>query len=560
MGKLKGFAMLPWFSAILLGFATYALATSSICSVNSINAILAATEGSPRALEVRHIASNGTYGQVGDIAYPANATNLPSLCLTWVNVTSSPTSSYTFGLMLPDVWNARFLAVGNGGFSGGVNWQEMGVGARYGFATMSTDTGHNSTGQDMTWALGNHEAKKDWAGRSLHGSTVVAKKIVEGYYAGKTLERSYYSGCSTGGRQGIKSAQDYPEDFDGVLAGAPAWWSTRQQLWQLKVGAINLPKDSPGFIPPAMFSAISDEVLEQCDGSDGITDGIIMDPAKCNLRLEKLLCTPSRTANSSSCLTKPQLETLQQLYLPLIEFDANVHKLEYLYPNFGVGSEMQIPSSLGQNNAPSLYGTDYAAKYIFDDAAWDWHTNFSYATFVDADRLNPGDVNALRYDLSTFHARGGKVITYHGYADGLIPPGASRLLYDNTYTEMASCGVELDDFYRLFFVPGMQHCGGSVYDAPWYFAGSGQGTTLNGLARQDVWPPPGYGDGQHDALLALMEWVERDLAPESIVATKFKNDTIEKGALRQRPICKYPGQAHYTGSGDVHNATNWACN
>lgn len=556
---MESLAVLLRFSAMLVGFATYVLAATSPCDVDSINAILAATEGSPRVLEAHQIASNGTSGQVGDIAYPANATNLPSLCLTWVNVTSSPTSSYTFGLMLPDAWNARFLAVGNGGFSGGVNWQEMGVGARYGFATMSTDTGHNSTGQDMTWALGNQEAKKDWAGRSLHGSTVVAKKIVEGYYANKTLERSYYSGCSTGGRQGIKSAQDHPQDFDGILAGAPAWWSTRQQLWQLKVGAINLPEDSPGFIPSAMFSAISDEVLRQCDGSDGIADGIIMDPAKCNLRLEKLLCTPNPRSSSSSCLTKPQLQTLQQLYLPLIEFDADVHQLKYLYPNFGVGPEMQMPSSLGQNNSPSLYGTDYAAKYVFDDAAWDWRSNFSYTTFVDADRLDPGDVNALQYDLSAFHARGGKVITYHGYADGLIPPGASRLLYDNTYTEMAGRGVELDDFYRLFFVPGMQHCGGSVYDAPWYFGGSGQGTTLQDLARQDAWPLPGSGDGQHDVLLALMDWVEKGQGPESIVATKFKNDTIAKGIWRQRPICKYPGQAQYIGSGDIHNATNWAC-
>ncbi|KAK8043862.1 ferulic acid Esterase/Feruloyl esterase [Apiospora phragmitis] len=539
------FAKLPRFPAILLVLVTCVLAATSPCSVDSISTTLAATEGA-HVLEAHQISSNGTFGQAGDIAYPANATNLPSLCLTWVNVTSSLKSSYTFGLMLPDVWNARFLAVGNGGFSGGVNWQGMGVGARYGFATMSTDTGHNSTGQDMT----------------LHGSTVVAKKIVEGYYAGTAaLERSYYSGCSTGGRQGIKSAQDYPEDFDGILAGAPAWWPTRQQLWQLKVGAINLPEDGPGYIPPTMFSGISDEVLQQCDESDGIADGIIMDPMKCNLRLEKLLCRPSRAGNSSStCLTKPQLQTLQQLYLPLIEFDADVHKLDYLYPSFGVGSELQMPASFRQDNAPSLYGTEYAAKYVFGDAAWDWRTNFSYATFVGADRLSPGDVNAVRHDLSEFHGRGVKLITYHGYADGLIPPGASRMLYDEAYAAMAATqGVELDDFYRLLFVPGMQHCGGGVYDAPWYFGGSGQGAILQDLGRQDIWPLPGYGDGRHDALVALMEWVERGQTLESIVATKFRDDTAEKGIVRQRPICKYPGQAHYTGSGDIHNATNWAC-
>ncbi|KAK8131972.1 hypothetical protein PG999_000145 [Apiospora kogelbergensis] len=556
---MGSFAVLPRFPAILLGLATSVLAATSTCSVDSINALLAATEGA-RVLEAHQISSNGTFGQVGDIAYPSNATNLPPLCLTWVNVTSSPTSSYTFGLMLPDNdWNGRFLAVGNGGFSGGVNWIEMGVGARYGFATMSTDTGHNSTGQDMSWALGRPEAKKDWAGRSLHGSTVLAKKIIEGYYSGTALQRSYYSGCSTGGRQGIKSAQDYPEDFDGILAGAPAWWSTRQQLWQLKVGAINLPEDSLGYIPPVMFGAISDQVLQQCDGSDGIVDGIIMDPTKCNLRLEKLLCTPAHAGNSSTCLAEAQLQTLQQLYLPLIDLDADVHKLEYLYPSFGVGSEQQMPASFGQNNAPSLYGTEYAAKYVFDDAAWDWRRDFGAATFAAADRLDPGDVNAVHHDLSAFHARGGKLLTYHGHADGLIPPGASRLLHDRTYAAMAARGVALDGFYRLFFVPGMQHCGGGVYDAPWFFGGGGQATTLTDLASQDVWPLPGFQDGEHDILRALVEWVEEDKAPQRIVATKFKNDTIAQGVLRQRPICKYPEQAQYVGNGDINIAANWEC-
>jgi feruloyl esterase len=172
--------------------------------------------------------ANGSFGQAADIAYPTNATNLPALCAVIINVTSSASSSYTFGLFLPDEWNERFIAVGNGGFSGGINWFSMGAVAPYGFAVVSTNTGHNSTGQDMTWALNNPETKADWGYRAMHGSVVLGKLVTDAYYGGE-LKYSYYAGCSTGGKQGMKEVQMFPEDFDGVLVGAPAWWSTHQQ-------------------------------------------------------------------------------------------------------------------------------------------------------------------------------------------------------------------------------------------------------------------------------------------------------------------------------------------
>ncbi|KAF2644120.1 tannase and feruloyl esterase [Massarina eburnea CBS 473.64] len=465
---------------------------STQCSIENISGFLT-QDDQAEVLMAHSISSNGSFGEVGDVAYPQNATYLPSLCVATINVTSSSTSSYTFGVFLPDDWNKRFLAVGNGGFNGGINWYAMGTGAKYGFATISTSTGHNSTGLDMSWAINNPASKSDWAGRSLHGSTVLAKEIVEGYY-GNAANKSYYSGCSTGGRQGVKSAQDHPEDFDGILAGAPAWKSTSQQLWQLKVGAINLPEDGPGYLPVGMFAIISQEVLRQCDWSDGIADGIIMNPKHCNFRPEKLLCTPS-SANQSACLTAPQVSTLKQLYLPLVQMDANVNTLTYIYPNFGLGSEVQMPSSFGSNNEPSAYGTDYAKYYLFDDPDWDWKTSFNYTTFTEAERLNPGNVNANNFNLSTFHGRGGKLIQYHGYADGLIPTEASQVLYDETWITMAEQGVDLDDFYHLFFVPGMQHCSGSVYDAPWYFGGSEQSSNLE-TNGQHAFPVPGVDNAK----------------------------------------------------------------
>ncbi|KAI1333623.1 tannase and feruloyl esterase [Xylariaceae sp. FL0016] len=547
-----------WRNAVrlsLLAWVSRVAATTSSCSVESIDAFFS-DEDAAQTLMVTHLGPNGTFGQANDIAYPTNATHLPALCVALVNVTSSPTSSYTFGLFLPDDWNSRFLAVGNGGFSGGINWYDMGTGVKYGFASMSTSTGHNSTGQDMGWALNNPEVKRDWAGRSLHGSVVLSKKIINGYY-GVAANTSLYSGCSTGGRQGIKSAQDHPEDFDGILAGAPAWHSTNQQLWQLKVGAINLPEDSPRYIPTSAFAMISDEVLRQCDGSDGMKDGIIMDPNRCNFRPEKLLCGPN-PSNQSACLTAAQVSTLKQLYMPMIEFDADVHDLTFMYPNFGVGSEIQMPSSFGQNNTPSLYGTEYAKYFIFDDPSWDWETSFNYSTFVEAATINPGNVNALNYNLSAFHSRGGKILTYHGYADGLIPTDASRELYDQTWTEMALQGVDMDEFYRLFFVPGMQHCSGSVYDAPWYFGGNNHASLLEENGQHEF-PLPGRNESDHDALLALMDWVEAGTAVERLVSVKFNNDTVSKGVLRERPICKYPMFAAWDGTGDADWASSWAC-
>ena len=411
-----------------------------------------------------HVPANGSFGQAADIAYPINATNLPALCAVIVNVTSSATSSYTFGLFLPEDWNQRFIAVGNGGFSGGINWLSMGSVVPYGFATLSTSTGHNSTGQDMTWALNNPESKADWGYRAMHGSVVLGKQLTSAYYSRK-LCYSYYAGCSTGGKQGMKEVQKYPSDFDGVLIGAPAWWSTHQQLWQLTVGIINLPEGSPSYIPYSMFPLISNEVLRQCDASDGVLDTIIMDPKKCNFHPQALLCHPGQ--NTSTCLSPEQIKTWEALHRPIADINNT-----FVYPNFELGSDAQIPGSFGVygTNAPSLYGTSYVQNYILDDASWDWKT-YNYSVVEIADSLNPGSTNAADFDISPFYERGGKLLHYHGLADGLIPTGASELLYNNYLYNMSAKGINLDDFYRFFLVPGMQHCSGSVGNAPWYMGG-----------------------------------------------------------------------------------------
>ncbi|KAJ5718576.1 ferulic acid Esterase/Feruloyl esterase [Penicillium malachiteum] len=481
-------------------------------------------------IEAVRISAGGSFGQgAADTAYPYNATDLPASCGIIVNVTSSVTSAYTFGLVLPDQWNKRFMAVGN----------SMGSLIPYGFATMSTNTGHNSTLQNMNWALNNDESKKDWGYRAFHGSTIPAD-----YYNGK-VSYSYYAGCSTGGKQGMKEVQRFPEDFDGVVVGPPAWWSTRQQDWQLRVSMISLSENGTNYIPYDLFPIIGEEVMRQCDKSDGIVDGIIMDPKSCNFYADALLCTA--TSNQSMCLTAPQIRTLEALYRPLVDVNNT-----WIYPNFGLGSEDQMTSSFGDvgTNAPSLYGSEYYAKYILNDADWDWQ-NYDYSIIELADFLNPGDTNANDFDLSEFRARGGKLLHYHGLVDGLIPTGASEYLYQQYLSTMNERNISLDDFYRFFLIPGMQHCQGSINDAPYYIGGF---QTLTGTVGV-----PGYQDREHDVIRALMDWVEKDVAVDKIVATKFKNDAPSEGVVRQRPLCPYPKKAVYKGKGDINMSENWSC-
>ncbi len=490
---------------------------------------------------------NSTYGHAADIAYPVNATGLPPFCAVEFNVSSSPTSSYTFALFLPNECNERFLTVGNGGFAGGINYLDMGAGLLYGFAVISSNCGHNSSSADGTWALNNPEARTDWGYRALHGSIVIAKQVVSAYYS-SSIKYSYYSGCSTGGRQGLKEVQMYPDEFDGVLAGAPAWWTTHIQTWTVKLGTYNLPNNSAHFIPVSLFPIIGAEVLAQCDGVDGLVDGIITNPAMCDFHPEALLC--NSTSNKSTCLTSPQIDTLYSIYNDYVDTNQT-----FVFPHLELGSEAQWPVLLsGATNSPNPLGTEYVQDFLLNDPSWPWQ-NFDYSIVQLADQLNPGNATADDFNLAPFHANGGKLLQYHGLADGLIATGSSPYFYNHVLRTLVPQGIQLDDWYRFFLVPGMQHCAGSAVNAPWYFAGANQAGGL-GTSVHSV---PGFMDPEHDVLLALMNWVENGTAPAQIVATKFVNDTISMGVEKQRPLCMYPKVgATYLG-GNPNVTGSWTC-
>ncbi|KAI1127075.1 feruloyl esterase B precursor [Nemania abortiva] len=523
--------------ASMLGLVAGGSLVRAQCAPETFAAILAdkteATVNFAYAIPV-----NGSFGQgPANIPFPANATRLPALCAVGIKVKSSESSSYNFGLFLPDTtWNERFLATGNGGYGGGINWPEMGEYSHYGFATMSTDTGHLSAPFDGTWALNAPETVIDWGYRAMHGSVVLSKYIIKNYYAGSDgIKYSYYASCSTGGRQGLKEIQVDPESFDGISVGAPAWWSTHlagSTLWQ---GLYNYGASDPKHISPSLFPAIAAEMKRQCDPQDGLVDNIVSDPFSCDFDFESLLCTGT---NSTTCLTAAQLTTLYKFYNNWVDTNQ-----DFVFPGVTLGTDATFLMA-----SVSTLGSDYFRNFVYNDSTWDY-TKFTYKDVQFADTINPGTAAPDNFDLSPFLNRGGKILKYHGTADNLIPTGSSVYFYKKVLQTLRPKGINLDDFYRFFLIPDMGHCSGSV-TGPWY-TGAG---ALTGSTHS----VPGYEDAEHDIILALMKWVEEGDAPNKLIATKFVNDTATLGVQSQRPLCVYPKQAKYI-SGDPNLPGSWEC-
>lgn len=416
---------------------------------------------------------------------------------------------------------------------------------RYGFAAISTDTGHNSTTGDGTWADKQPDKVENWGHLAMHGSVVLGKQITASYYK-QNATYSYYSGCSTGGRQGLKEAEYYPEDFDGIVAGAPAWWTSHLQPWTVRIALYNLPTTADYHIPAALFAVLNAEVIKQCDPQDGVVDNIVSDPRGCNFQPSTLLC--GANSNATSCFTGPQLDTVYNLFSDYVGKNNKI-----IFPSFYLSSEGQ--PFLVAGNAPNSLGTQYVQYFLGKGANWNF-TDYNDDIITLSDSINPGNAT-VGFDLSRFHAKGGKVLSYHGMSDPLIPTGSLPYYYDHLTRALKPKGIDVDEFFKYFLVPGMGHCSGTTASmkAPWYFAGANQQPVLG----PDVYSVPGFEDKEHDVLKAIMAWVEEGEAPEYIIGTKYVNETSHDQVMRQRPICIYPKQAKYTGEGDVNDAANWEC-
>jgi feruloyl esterase len=474
-------------------------------------------------------------------------TTVPAHCEVRGIARPTSDSEINFEVWLPPaaVWNGKYLQHGNGGWAGSVpRWTLVGPLAR-GYAAAATDDGHVSKGPmpDATFAIGHPEKLIDFGHRAVHETARQAKVILEAYY-GRAVAHAYFNGCSDGGREAMMEAQRYPEDFDGIVAGAPANNWTRHFtgfVWnELALGA------KPGLLPASKLPVIQKAVLAACDGLDGVKDGLLEDPRNCHFDPAVLACASGGA--EAECLTAAEVEAVKKIY----QGPVNPRTGEQIYPGYDPGTEADSSGWRAWITGPiqKMFGNSFYAGAVYENPKWDWHSIDFDRDLRFADEKVGGILNSYNPDLRSFRAHGGKLIQYHGWGDAAIAPRDSIAYYEKVrgFLEQfpdprAGAGKAMESFYRLFMVPGMGHCG----------AGSGPNHFGNDdIPDATVWPQ----DADHDVVLALDRWVTAGVAPEKIIGT---GQTGEKGGKMTRPLCVYPKIARYKGAGDTNDASNFEC-
>jgi feruloyl esterase len=443
-------------------------------------------------------------GQLATCARPAQVVPV-DLCRVAMFVKTSDISNITLEAWLPTEWTGRFLSTGNGGLSGCIQYEDIAYGTSFGFATVGANNGHNGTSGEAFYL--NDEVVKDFSWRSVHTGVVVGKAVTEAYYK-KDYTKSYYLGCSTGGRQGFKEVQDFPADFDGVVVGAPAVAFNNLTSWSgsfyLKTG----PPDSPGFLTPDQWVLVHGDVLDQCDDLDGVADGIIEDPDLCQYNPVTLQCPLGEEAGTS-CLSAAQVETVRQVFQPLWGWGAN-NQTALIFPRIQPGSEVS-DAYIIYNGQTFPYTDDWFRYAILEDPSWNGTLLNSYYSALAATK-NPARIQTWKGNLSNYKNKGGKILHYHGLQDSIITSENSPRYYDHVSEKMGMPPSELDDFYRFFRISGMDHCAGGP--GAWQI-----GQTSLGAANVTQ-------DPQHNILLRMVDWVENGNAPETVTGTKFVNVSL----------------------------------
>jgi len=464
--------------------------------------------------------------------------NVPAFCRVVVLAKPSADSEIKIEVWLPAAgWNGKLQGIGNGGFAGVIDYPELGAAVSRGYVAAATDTGHSGSPIDASWALGHPEKVIDFGHRGIHEMTGVAKEVVQDFY-GKPVQRSYFAGCSDGGREALMEAQRYPADYDGILAGAPANnWTPLLSTGVSDTQALTL---GPGsFIPPAKIPAIAAAVLAACDGLDGVRDGILNDPRQCHFNPSTMHCKAGE--DTDKCLTVPQATALKKIYAGLR--DAQGHEL---FPGFLPGAEdgpggwgLWITGPAPAKSLDAFFGLGFFSNMVYEDPAWDYKKFTPEAGFNAAHEKTARPLNAVDADLRPFEARGGKLIMYHGWNDPAIPALSTVNYYDAVIAKIGQRDV--DSFLRLYMVPGMQHCD----DGP-------GANSFGQVGRLNV------DDPQRSVDAALEQWVEKGTAPSTIIASKYAGDDRQRPTMT-RPLCAYPLAAKYKGRGDTNDAANFVC-
>jgi feruloyl esterase len=400
-------------------------------------------------------------------------------------------------------WNGKLQVVGNGAFAGTISYGAMATALAAGYAAASTDTGHPGPAANT---FANEDVLIDFAHRAVHETTVVARKVIDGFY-GSAPKLAYFNGCSTGGRQALTAAQRYPDDFDGIVGGAPATHTSTQVFSQILFHQVLSEPSSA--LPREALTRLHDAVLLACDEQDGAKDGVLERPLACRFDPQVLACKPG--SDPASCLTQAQVDGAKQVYAGARETGTG----KPIFPGLEPGSEM------GWSAAPISYAVDWLKFRVFKNPSWDPKTLDYGRSVALASRRENLLMDATDPNLSRFTSRNGKLLMYQGWAEPGIPP---RNIV-NYYADVQMRTRRASESVRLFMVAGMGHCGG------------------------------GDGASTFDMLGALDQWVTSGRAPESIPASRVRNGKAD----RTRPLCAYPKYAHYKGSGSIDDAVNFEC-
>lgn len=475
---------------------------------------------------------------------PAAAPN-PEYCDVKGSVTTSgegaEAGSANFEIMLPKNWNGKFIFNGVGGLAGSLNSSANPADRTQflpkGYATSITDTGHlvaNPTWEYSAPGVPDTPKVVDYFFRAVHDVTLSSKLLVKAYYQANSIRRSYFDGCSNGGKMGLLEASRYPDDYDGIISGSPWIDPVGTELWTLK----NIKALLDAYIPQEKFQAVNAAILKQCDRADGVADGLIQNPAKCAFNPDALV---------PETLTQKQADALKVIIQPVRDEQGKL-----IYPGASVGNLGQVnmtirgytnymdsPSSDPTSATPWRDGAvpanwslaqNILMKLGYYDAGKDMNNSVENKGVVKTDALNvvykrlAADVPDDPAAFAAYFKKGGKLLIYHGYEDLIISPYSSVWFYEDLAQENGGY-PKLQENARLFMVPGMQHCEG----------GSGPNTI--------------------DTLSAMEQWVEKGNPPDAVPATHLTKDGVD----RTMPLCKFPEEAHYKGNGDVKSAASWSC-
>lgn len=531
-GWIAAAAMLPLLAACggdsddgaaEIDFDSLSIQPGTACTMTGIGATALTADAAVSILEV---SSGSTGGGSGDRAYCLVKTRVGDNVNIWVALPSAD-------------WNGRLRAEGNGVFGGASQLVVPADSVRQGFVGVKTDTGHAGTAigpfpdfLDGSWGMNasggaNVALQTDFAHRSEYLMSVVGKQVARAFY-GRDPVRSYWYGCSTGGRQGLMMAQRYPEAYDAILAGAPAIHWDRFQAYQIWP-QVAMKYEAGGPMSTAKQALVTARAVAACDADDGVTDGVIDDPRSCSYDPTNDVQITRADCADDTCLTPGQASGVKKIWGGATSASGRL-----LWPGIERGADLGAFSGM----FPFPIPTEQARYWVYFDPTWDWNvlTYQNYETYFDDNARMVGPMMATdNPDLSAFKARGGKIILWHGWSDQLIMPQGTVRYYERVRQTVPGS----DEFSRLYMVPGMAHCAGGTGVSEF-------GQVTSGLVAAEP---------RTDMFRALMAWSEKGQAPTSITAAR-----IDSGAVtRTRPLCPFPQVARHTGSGSTDDAANFRC-